>query len=70
MKNTKYSKTLYTYDVEDGQFSFQIELDELLGNVGETIHISPNGIDELYDVIINSIEGYIVSCSGPIQDPI
>ena len=63
-------KTIYTYYVEDGQFSFQVDINEKLGEVGEIIHISPDGIDEYNDVIINSIKGCYVSCSGMIQDPI
>lgn len=62
---------MYTYEVEDGQFSFQIELHTLLGNVGDTINISINGIDpDASPVKILQIEGNIVMCRGSIEYPI
>ena len=38
-------KKAYLYIVEAGQFSFEVEIKELLGKVGDTICISTDGID-------------------------
>lgn len=33
-------KEIYLYIVQDGQFSFDVELDKILGKVGDWIYIS------------------------------
>ena len=59
---------MYTYEVEDGQFSFQIELHTLLGKVGDIINISINGIDpDAPPVKILQIEGDLVMCRGSLE---
>ena len=50
-------KKAYLYIVEAGQFSFEVEIKELLGKVGDTICISTDGIDsDGFDVKITCIE--------------
>lgn len=62
---------MYTYDVEDGQFSFQIELHTLLGKEGDIIYISPNGIDpDASPVKILKIDGNLVICRGSVEYPL
>lgn len=52
---------MYTYEVEDGQFSFQIELHTLLGKVCDTINILINDIDsDASPVKILQFEGNII----------
>ena len=60
-------KKAYLYIVEAGQFSFEVEIKELLGKVGDTICISTDGIDpDGFDVKITCIEeDYYVYCSMP-----
>ena len=56
---------VYTYVVEDGQFSFQVEIPQLLGKVGDYIYISPDGIDPDWSKVeIVDIDGLTVSCLG------
>ena len=57
-------KKAYLYIVEAGQFSFEVEIKELLGKVGDTICISTDGIDpDGFDVKITCIEeDYYVYC--------
>lgn len=62
---------VYTYVVEDGQFSFEVEIPQLLGKVGDYIRISLNGADtDGFKVKIVDIDGWIVVCSGSINEPI
>ena len=57
-------KKAYLYIVEAGQFSFEVEIKELLGKVGDTICISTDGIDpDGFD-----IKDYYVYCSMPGVD--
>ena len=53
-----------------GSFSFEVEIKELLGKVGDTICISTDGIDpDGFDVKITCIEeDYYVYCSMPGVD--
>ena len=57
----------YLYIGEAGQSSFEVEIEELLGKVGDTICISTEGIDsDGFDVKITGIEeDYYVYCSMP-----
>lgn len=60
---------MYLYIVEAGQFSFEVEIEKLLGKVGDTICISKEGADsDGFDVEITSIEGHDVYCSMPGVD--
>ena len=63
-------KKAFLYIVEAGQFSFEVEIKELLGKVGDTICISTDGIDpDGFDVKITCIEeDYYVYCSMPGVD--
>lgn len=59
---------MYLYIVEAGQFSFEVEIEKLLGKVGDTICISKEGIDtDGFDVKITSIEEHYVYCSMDID---
>lgn len=57
-------KEIYTYVIEDGQFSFEVEIPQLLGRVGDYIYISPDGADvDGFKMKIVDIEGWTVTCS-------
>lgn len=54
----------YLYVVEAGQFSFEVEIDKLLGKSGDVIFISRDGIDpDGFEVEISRVEDNIVYCS-------
>lgn len=54
----------YLYIVEAGQFSFEVEIEKLLGKVGDIICISKEGVDpDGFDVEITRIEDNYVYCS-------
>ena len=57
-------KEIYLYIVQDGQFSFDVELDKILGKVGDWIYISYEG----YEVKITKIEDHDIYCSQEIGD--
>ncbi len=62
-------KKAYLYIVEAGQFSFEVEIDKLLGKVGDLIYISKDGIDsDGFEVEISCIEDNMVYCSMPGAD--
>ena len=59
-------KKTYLYIVEAGQFSFEVEIEELLGKVGDTICISTDGIaPDGFDVKITCM--CIVQCQVLIK---
>lgn len=62
----KYSK--YHYHVEDGQFSFDIELSYLLGKVGDIIDLGVDGIGDDNKTEIISIMGNYVECIGSVSN--
>lgn len=49
-------KEIYLYIVQDGQFSFDVELDKILGKVGDWIYISYEGNE--YEVKITNNEDH------------
>lgn len=63
---------IYTYDVKDGQFGFQVEIPQLLGKVGDYIYITPAGVDydKINEVKIIEIDDLWVTCYGTIKDPV
>lgn len=64
----EHNQGMYLYIVEAGQFSFEVEIEKLLGKVGDTIWISKEGVDaDGFDVRITSIEEHDVYCSMDID---
>ena len=65
-------KEIYTYDVEDGQFGFRVEISQLLGKVSDYIYITPSGVDydKINKVKIIEIDDLLVTCHGTINDPV
>ena len=59
----------YYYHIEDGQFSYDIELDKLLGIEGQTIKLSPYSDKESEtDVYILYIDKNYVECIGSVEN--
>ncbi|EKA82481.1 hypothetical protein [Bacteroides fragilis] len=59
-------KEIYLYIVQDGQFSFEVEIDKILGKVGDWVYISYEGNE--YEVKITKIEDHDIYCSQEIGD--
>ncbi|HXA01652.1 MAG TPA: hypothetical protein VNW99_06675 [Cytophagaceae bacterium] len=62
------SNNRYHYHVEDGQFSFDIKSDKLLGIEGNVIKLSPYREEESeIDCYILFIDGHYVECLGSVE---
>ena len=59
-------KEIYFYIVQDGHFSFEVELDKILGKVGDWMYISKDGNE--FEVKIIKIEDHDIYCSQGISD--
>jgi hypothetical protein len=63
-------KERYNYFVEDGQFSFEVCLDRLLGAEGQVVALGVDGEDEYSQTYILAITGTDVYCIGTIENSI
>ena len=63
MKERK-KDTIYEYWIEDGQFSYGLNLSYLIGIEGETVRLNPSSDDYDGDVYILFIDGTHVECIG------
>jgi hypothetical protein len=62
IKNPKYY-----YHVEDGQFSFDMEKNYLIGKEGEIVKVVTDRIDDLEEIYILFVDGNYVECIGSIE---
>lgn len=62
LKNAKYY-----YHVEDGQFSFDMEKNYLIGKEGEIVKVVTDRIDDLEEIYILFVDGNYVECIGSIE---
>jgi hypothetical protein len=59
---------MYHYHVEDGQFSFDLKLDKLLGIEGSVISLSPYREKESeIDCYILFVDGNYIECIGSVE---
>lgn len=56
----------YTYSIEDGQFSTELNHKELLGNEGDVVHF--NFDDHRIEAYILYIKGNFVQCIGNVEN--